>query len=175
MSTSGAVPFQVAEAAGESFEVFFRAHREPVARTLALILNDEPLGYEAADEAMIRAYRRWSVVSEYDNPAGWAYRVGLNWARSWKRRLSVASRKAPLLANFDHEQSVEDLAADTDLARALSTLSEEHRAVVVFRYYRDLPVAEIAELLEVPVGTVKSRLNRALANLAEGLDLQEES
>ena len=171
MSASEPAPFQVTEAASESFQAFFRTHREPVARTLALILNDESLGYEA----MIRAYRRWSVVSEYDNPGGWAYRVGLNWARSWRRRLSVASRKAPLLANFDQERSVEELAADADLARALSALSEEHRTVVVFRFYRDLPVAEIAELLEIPTGTVKSRLNRARANLAEGLDLQEES
>ena len=68
------------------FHDFYRATRDRVGRALALTLRDGDLAAECVDEAMARAYQRWSSVQTMDNPAGWVYRVGLNVARSRLRR-----------------------------------------------------------------------------------------
>lgn len=156
----------VVRAPEADFDDFYRLHRDPVARTLALTLGDDALGYEAADEAMSRAYERWNDVSGYDNPQGWVYRVGLNWARSWLRRRKRGTSKDPLIAVAEE---VEDQQIDTDLALAISRLPYKHRSVVVLRFYRDWSVAETAEALGIAAGTVKSRLSRALEQLEQQL------
>jgi O-antigen ligase len=70
-----------------SFEDFYLANRASVGRALALTLRDDDLARDAVDEAMARAYQRWSHVGQLENPGGWVYRVGLNWSRSVVRRL----------------------------------------------------------------------------------------
>jgi RNA polymerase sigma factor (sigma-70 family) len=158
-------PFLAGELAAD-FEAFYARHRDSVARTLALGFNDPELGFEAADEAMVRAYRNWSKVSRYDNPEGWVFRVGLNWGRSWMRRRLTATIKAPMLVDHGKSPTIEDLATDPDLAQAVAALKQDHRIVVVLRFERDYTVAQIAQILGVAEGTVKSRLSRALNLLA---------
>lgn len=75
---------------GEAFAAFYRADYANVARALSYTLGDTDLGREATDEAMARAYARWSKIGAYDSPAGWVYRVGLNWAYSTRRRVMRA-------------------------------------------------------------------------------------
>lgn len=145
-----------------AFEDFYRDHRDVVARTLALTLNDAALGHEATDEAMARAYERWGTVRHYANPEGWVYRTGLNWARSWLRRRARGRRNDFLVAA---DPRTDAAPADTDLARALAELTDDHRAVVVLRFYRDWSVERTAEALDIAPGTVKSRLSRALSQL----------
>ncbi|MDG4791648.1 hypothetical protein O7626_38125 [Micromonospora sp. WMMD1102] len=74
------------QVAAEPFDAFYRAYSDRVYRALALSLRDDALAREATDEATTRAYARWDRVRGLDNPAGGAYRVGLNWATSWWRR-----------------------------------------------------------------------------------------
>lgn len=148
------------------FTRFYRDHRVSVARTLALTLGDDALGFEAADEAMSRAFERWTAVGTYDNPEGWVYRTGLNWARSWLRRRKRGAAKDPLLAV---PAAGVDRPADTDLSRAIARLPHDQRAVVVLRFYRDWTVEQTADALDVAPGTVKSRLSRALDVLQRDL------
>ncbi len=93
---------------GEVFAAFYRSDYANVARALSYTLGDVDLGREATDEAMARAYARWSKIREYDSPAGWVYRVGLNWAYlvaaapdacAAVRRTSAArpNRRSPIL------------------------------------------------------------------------------
>ena len=152
--------------AWSTFEDFYRIHRDSVARTLALTLGDGELGFEAADEAMARAYERWGQVQVYANPEGWVYRVGFNWARSWLRRRKRGAAKDPLVASPEWWV---DRPIDTDLAAAIAELSDDHRAVVVLRFYREWSVEETADALDVAPGTVKSRLSRALDQLQAAL------
>ena len=109
------------------FDDFYRAHRDDMARALGLALRDAALGAEAADEAFARACQRWGTVGAYANPQGWVYRVGLNWARSWLRRVRRERERRPLLAQ-DH--AVEDRPRDLDLEHALASLNDAHRAVI---------------------------------------------
>ncbi len=148
------------ERADAGFEAFYREVHPAVFRALSLTLNSRQLGAEATDEAFTRAYERWSTVSTYDNPAGWVYRVGLNWSRSWLRR---GGRETPLPGMPDREHH--DPVPHPELAPAIADLPMAQRAVVILRFYNDWTIEQISEALSVPIGTVKSRLHRALAAL----------
>jgi RNA polymerase sigma-70 factor (ECF subfamily) len=146
-----------------SFDGFYRAQSDRVYRALLLTLGDTHLAREATDEAMVRACARWHTVGAMENPGGWVYRVGLNWATSWWRKLR---REQPL------EQARDGVVSDPQASVALAALQElpvPLRAVVVCRVLLDLPTADTAELLGVAEGTVKSRLARALAVLRTAL------
>lgn len=155
------------DAVAVRFEDFYASHRDELARALGLALRDSALGAEAADEAFARACQRWGQVSAYANPQGWVFRVGLNWARSWLRRVRRERERRPLLAQ---PHATEDRARDVDLERALATLNDSHRAVIVARFYLDWSVAETADALGIATGTVKSRLSRGLEQLRDVLE-----
>lgn len=148
------------------FETFWRAERQLLYRTLALTLGDPGLAGEAVDEAMVRAYQRWGTVSRYDNPAGWVYRVAVNWARSWLRRARRRPPPPPELQVVDGPAL-----PDETLAKAVQALPPPQRDAVVLRYHLDWPIDWIATALEVPAGTVKSRLHRARQQLRTDLEV----
>jgi RNA polymerase sigma factor (sigma-70 family) len=143
------------------FEEFYREQRGPIGRALALTLRDATLASEAVDEAMARAYQRWSRVQALDNPGGWVYRVGLNWSRSILRR---TLRPAPVWVT-NTAIVAERGGLDPTIDRALAELSIEQRAVVVCRLLIGYSEAQTAAALGVRPGTVKSRLARATARL----------
>ncbi|MGH1487833.1 MAG: RNA polymerase sigma factor [Acidimicrobiales bacterium] len=147
-----------------SFAEFYEVHHSKIAKSLAMTFGDAELGREAADEAMTRAYSNWGTVSGHSNPAGWVYRVGLNWGRSWYRR---ASRKLPWL---DRTSTELPETSDPALNDALSELDPKHRAVVVCRYFLDWSTNQTAAALDIPAGTVKSRLHQALSELRGQLE-----
>lgn len=148
----------------DTFEDFYRRSADGLRRALCLALGDVDLGAEACDEAMARVCTHWAEVGRYANPEGWAYRVGVNWGRSrlrrrrWRDLRPVPDRPAPTVPD------------DHDLTVALARLSVTHRTVVVCRYLLDWSVEETATALDIPIGTVKSRLSRALHALAAHLE-----
>jgi RNA polymerase sigma-70 factor (ECF subfamily) len=151
------------------FEAFYRAHADPVRRALAVTLGDAQVAGEAVDEAMTRALARWRQVAHLDSPAGWVYRVGLNWAISRWRRLR---REGPLDGVEPEPLSpgAGDNPSATDLDVALRHLPVDQRAVIVCRTLLEYSTAETAAVLGVPEGTVKSRLARGLAALRTAVD-----
>ncbi|BBH67536.1 hypothetical protein ACTI_42210 [Actinoplanes sp. OR16] len=152
----------------EDFEAFYRANVDRVYRALAVTLRQDDLAGEAVAEAMARAYSRWSTVGNLDNPAGWVFRVGLNWATSFWRK---ARRERP--PSERPEQIQRGTAETAVFAReVLARLPRPQRAVVTCRILLDMTTAETAEALRISEGTVKSRLSRALADLRR--DLNEE-
>ena len=148
-----------------SFEDFWRAERLSVARALAFTLGDVQLAAEATDEAMARAYQRWSRVGTLESPAGWTYRVGLNWSRSVLRRLH---RRPPawLAQPRTHHDSPP---LDPSIAAAMKKLPAIQRAVVVCRVLLNQSESQTATMLRIQPGTVKSRLSRAVHQLSISL------
>ena len=147
-----------------TFDVFCRAESARLTKALALALDNQELGRDAAAEAMARAWERWKTVGGYDNPAGWTYRVGLNWGRSRLRRVR---REVTTVFMPEETHAAPDF--DDTLTKALAALSTDHRAVVVGRFYLDWSEAELASALDIPTGTAKSRLSRALEQLERHL------
>jgi RNA polymerase sigma factor (sigma-70 family) len=147
----------------EGFADFYRTAWPSVARALSVALGDRDLAIDATDEAMARACARWGKLRHYDNPAAWVYRVGLNWARSYHRRLA---RRLP----FAHPEATEAApVADPAVSEALMELPLRLRSVVVCRLILDWSIAETAEALGIRPGTVRSRLHRAVQSLKSSL------
>lgn len=143
-----------------TFAQFYDTYAQEIATALAVTLRDRELGSEAAQEAMARAWQRWRGVGVMANPAGWVYRVGLNWARSRWRKLG-RERLGAVRDGAEPPQAT----PDQEVARALEELDDKLRDVVVLRFLLDWSVEATAEALKVPPGTVKSRTNRALKQL----------
>lgn len=146
------------------FDAFYGSCWHEVYRPLAVTLRDSDLAADAVDEAMARAYGSWRKVRDVDNQQGWVYRVALNWATSRLRKTRREVRSERVV-----DRPVAWAQPDLDLFDALGSLDLKHRAVVVLRYLLDWSESEIAEALDVPNGTVKSRLHRALGKLREEL------
>ena len=152
---------------GRTFEDFCRAEYPSLANALTWSLGGTDLGREAADEAFARAFERWDTVGAMDNPAGWVYRVGLNWGR---RRLWRGNRERELLRHVPAIDVHHLHYHDPDLAAALNGLTVKLRSVVVLRVLLDYSEVQTAEALGISVGTVKSRLHRGLTRLREQMD-----
>jgi RNA polymerase sigma factor (sigma-70 family) len=139
------------------FTDFYRQHRDGVVRALALTLGDADLAADAVDEAMARAYQRWHTINAHENPAGWVYRVAMNWSLSVLNR-----RRRPPRVRLEREAQDIDPIAEPAVAAALAALDVRQRAVVICRFYLGLSEQETASALGIRPGTVKSRLHRAM-------------
>ncbi len=126
---------------------------------------------DVAQEAMIRAHKKWATISTYDKPGTWVRRVTINLATSTLRRRATRVRKTAQLLNAVPSVKFEH-GIDDDLADALLTLSKNQRAAVVLHYLEDLPVVEIAEILGCAPNTAKVHLHRGRQALARQLDTE---
>lgn len=121
---------------------------------------------DLAQTTLVRCYTAWPQVCRADNRTSYVYRMLINCLRDSKRRRWWGERpteRMPETASADGTTAVD--VADA-VHRALDRLSKPNRDVVVLRYFAGLTEAETAAALDVPAGTVKSRLSRSLAQLA---------
>lgn len=131
---------------------------------------------DAADIVQNGAYKAILNSSRLKNPeyaSTWVYRIMLNEIFSFYREKRAAS-----LEEMEKERetlSVEDTYENFDLKQALDALSKEDKAVVELRYFEDMKLEEISEILEENVSTVKSRLYRSLKKLKVKLGEHEEA
>lgn len=148
-----------------TFEDFWRAEHVSVARALAFTLGDVQLAAEATDEAMARAFQHWARVSILDSPAGWTYRVGLNWSRSVLRR--VRRRPPSWLAQQHTHHDAPTI--EPKIVAAVQQLPAGQRSVIACRLLLNYSEQQTATLLRIRPGTVKSRLARAISQLSNSL------
>lgn len=162
MEVSAPVTITVTDAATLDFDTFYAENVDRLVDVFSATLANRAIAEDAAHEAMIRACQKWSTVGEYSNPFGWCYRVGLNWATSrWRKH-----RRELTTDVFDDRagRATNDF-TDPTLVGALLKLPIDQRAVVVLRLWLDWSSRETAEALDIPEGTVHSRLSRALDRL----------
>jgi DNA-directed RNA polymerase specialized sigma24 family protein len=119
----------------------------------------------AVQDAFVALVPRWTRVSRYEDPEAWVRQVAVRRLVSRHRRARVACKALPLLAG---ERARPGPNGDrVDVQAALSRLPVDHRAVLVLHHALQMPVEQVALLLGVPTGTVKSRLSRARAGFAQ--------
>lgn len=152
------------------FSAFYGRQATRIVRTVALVVRDPALAEDAVAEAFARAWARWGQVRTYERPAAWVTRVALNECNGRFRRRQVERRKAHAVALPDHVLDPEPRASH--IWEAVAQLPEQERILIALRYVADLPQAEIAELLDIPSGTVASGLHRARRRL--GIELRPE-
>lgn len=129
--------------------------------------------HDLVQATLLRCYVSWAKVQRADNRDAYVYRVLLNCHRDSHRRRWWGERTTENVP----DQEIPDPTARIDAAdavhRALADLSTVNREVVVLRYLAELSEHQTAEILRIAPGTVKSRLSRALAQLAESPHLSE--
>ena len=163
----------VVEQPTERAQAFLRLaddHLDAAYRLARAILRNSTDAQDATHDAFEQAWRKWSTLRDPARFEPWFDRILVNTCRD---RLRSAHRKA---IDISAEVAISTgdpfaQAHDRDLlAEAIAGLSPEHRVVVALRFYRDLPVDEIASRLGIPAGTVQSRLHYALKRLHAALD-----
>jgi RNA polymerase sigma factor (sigma-70 family) len=152
---------------------FCRSEHRRLVGVLSLYCRDAHVAEELAQDALIRAVANWSVVRRLDSPSAWLYRVGINLANSYLRR-RLAERRAVRRLSSHARGGVPEPDTPTAVAvrAAVAGLPRRERAVVVLRFFADLPVRQVSEMLGLPEGTVKTLTARAIAAL-RAMDLQE--
>jgi RNA polymerase sigma-70 factor (ECF subfamily) len=155
-----------AQAGGASgVEALFRAHWRPAFRAAYLVVHDAAAAEDIAQEAFLAAVRR---LHQFDRrrPFGpWLHRIVVNRAIDWSRARQVRAETGLVDIGVWHDAP--ELSDET--VAALARLTPEHRAVIVLRHLLGYSPGEISELLDLPRGTVNSRLRRGLDTLREAV------
>ncbi len=134
------------------------------------ILRDRHLAEDATQAGLVQIWRKLPRLRDVARFDAWAHRLLVH--------ACYAEAKRARRAGIRHEHDAGAVAADgftavadrDQLERGFRRLTLDQRAVIVLRVYFDLPPDEVAEVLGVPVGTVKSRLNRALSSLRAAIE-----
>jgi RNA polymerase sigma-70 factor (ECF subfamily) len=126
---------------------------------------------DLAQECYLRAFRNWGRFDGRGSRQAWLFAIARNTQADWFRR---RGRDARVLERTAIEAASEVLAPDLDNAEAIwqavGKLTAEHREIIHLRFAADLSYVEIAQMLGVPVGTVRSRLHRALKAIREQME-----
>jgi RNA polymerase sigma-70 factor (ECF subfamily) len=162
----------------DAFSELARGAVGGLTRVALLILRDADLAGDAVQNALITAWRDIRGLRDPDRFEAWLHRLTVRAcyraARHQRRRSVMEVELLP-----SHDASIDDderlLMIRDQLERGFQRLSPEERAVLVLRYYLDLPLADAAAVLGIPIGTMKSRLNRATAALRAAIDAHERS
>lgn len=144
---------------------FYRGEYARVLGALSLYLGDNAVAEELTQEAFVRACQHWEKVEAMRAPGAWVHRVAMNLANSKLRRRYTERRATQRIGHESATPSPIDTADTLAIREALSELPRDERAVVVLRFYAGLSVAETAEALGRPTGTIKTWTRRALERL----------
>jgi len=151
----------------------YDAHAAPVWRYVVHLTGDRAGADDIVQETLLRAWRTPRILEQDPSTTrSWMFTVArhlvIDEARSARRRREIGVAEGPERAAPDATDALFEAIL---VEEALAALTTEHRAVVVRAYYRGLSVAEMADELDIPPGTVKSRLHYGLRALR--LTLQE--
>lgn len=155
----------IRQPAESEWEQLYRDERMSLVRVALLITGSPEMAEDAFHTAVERVRTRLESI---DRPGAYLRTVVVNAARELAGR-AARERGAGLAAELPHEMHVHLDTRQLEIWAAMRQITERRRTALILRYYVDLPVGEIAELLECQPGTVSSLLHRGLADLREEL------
>ncbi|MET9224564.1 SigE family RNA polymerase sigma factor [Lentzea sp. NPDC003310] len=156
------------------YDDFTRAHLPRLLRYATMLTGEREQAADLVQDVLVKMYRHWSRISAADHPERYVLRMVTNgylsWRHSWSARVITPG-------DLPDEARADDFAADhaarEDMWQRLARLPKRQRAVVVLRYYEQLPDAEIAGLLGCAQATVRAHAHKALAALRHGLAIEQ--
>jgi RNA polymerase sigma-70 factor (ECF subfamily) len=159
----------------QAFEAFYAARVGLVRAVLFRMCGAQDLD-DLTQDVFVKAWAARDAFAGNSERATWLYRIAMNHAiDSIRRRAREKLRASPTDVESLAASSGKNHLMEMAIARALELLSPEMRSVAVLHYYQDLDLTEIASVLEIPLGTVKSRLHAARQKLETLLDLKKEA
>ncbi|MGH2543310.1 MAG: RNA polymerase sigma factor, partial [Ardenticatenaceae bacterium] len=159
-----------------AFEALYARHSQSVFRTIQAVVRDRGAAEDLLQECFVRAYRNLHRVDQSVNSlAPWLHRIALNLSYNKVSRRSAflpgLEVMASILASprFAPDSQVERAEMKRAVWDAIEKLEDKYRLVVVLYYLQELSLREIADILDVPTGTIKSRLFYARQQLRSAL------
>ena len=164
--------------ARSAMELVIQKFREPLYFHARYILKDHQEAYDLVQEVFIKGMRESRLFDEDFKIKAWLFRVTtnlcFNQVRNRKRRGALLdTMMKPEAVGADQFKSVFEGEQREEVMAALDQLSEDHREILVLRYYDDLSYSEISDVLKVKLGTVMSRLSRARLRLLDVMKASE--
>jgi RNA polymerase sigma-70 factor (sigma-E family) len=159
----------------ERFAAFVRARGDHHLRVAVLLTGDWHAAEDLVQASLAKLYRAWPRLDTATDPDAYLRRIVINTHRSWWRTHWRRERPAaelpdqPAASGADAADLADRHAASDQVRRALAGLPRQQRAVLVLRYFEDLPEADVARLLGCSAGTVKTHTHRGLRALREVL------
>ena len=161
----------------DAFEILYEMHKGPIYRTALAIIGDRSAAEEILQETFLRAFKHIHNVREGVSLSPWLYRITVNLAydygkahrHNWQVALDsiIEHLIAPAAASPEH--TVEERELYELVYAAVDKLEFKQRATLVLFYLHDFSLKEISDIMDCPVGTVKSRLHYARENLRREL------
>jgi RNA polymerase sigma factor (sigma-70 family) len=157
------------------FEGFCHEVYLPLVRMLTLYCGDPEVARDIAQESMIKVSSRWRAVQQMDNPRGWTWKVSINLANSHFRRKKIEQRSYRALGHVAQRlvHDDRDVSLEVSIRSMLQSLSPRQREAIVLRYYQDMSVAEVSEVMGCSSSTVKKLAARGLAAIRVAIGAQE--
>ncbi len=157
------------EPAAGQFREFVAARQGTLFRAAVLLTGHRQDAEDLLQTALAKLAAHWPQIQRTGSPDAYVrkimYHQRISW---WRRRRHLREYAVDALPDVgDHRDLAGDSALRLALARTLGQLTPKQRAVIVLRYYEDLPEAQVAEILGISVGTVRSQAHRTLARLRE--------
>jgi RNA polymerase sigma-70 factor, ECF subfamily len=164
-----------------AIEMLVRQYETGVFRLALSIVGDQAEAHEIMQETFIAALRSLPSYHEKQSFKAWLYTIALNQSRNHLRKRKILERlRTSLTAIFQvenqkqvsPEEAILQSEKEAAIWNSLNQLPEPHRMVLILRYFHELSVTEISEILSVPEGTIHSRLHSArekLRNVLKGL------
>jgi len=165
------VPLPVSHDPDEALTGLYAEHYRSLVRLAVLLVRDVATAEEVVQDSFVAMHRRWRLLRENDKAAAYLRRSVVNGCRSVLRHRAVVERNAPRPApdmpSAEHGAIV--LLERSAVVAALRTLSPRQREAVVLRYYGDLSEAQVAAVMGISPGAVKSHMARAMSVLRSAL------
>ncbi|CAM4114546.1 MULTISPECIES: RNA polymerase sigma factor [Bacillus cereus group] len=152
----------------EAFMALIHTEKVKMYRIAKAMLHDETNIEDAMQATILKAYENIKKLKKEAFFQTWLIRILINECNNIIR----SYKKVIVIEDYDSNMVAFDRYEDIDLCNAIQSLTEELRAVTVLYYYEDMNQESIAALLEIPKGTVKSRLSRAREQLEERLKME---
>jgi RNA polymerase sigma-70 factor, ECF subfamily len=156
-----------------AIERLVQTYQRDVYRMALSILDDPDDADDATQEVFLSALRGLESFRENASLKTWLFSITINVCRSRLQRVKRSARLQQVLQSLFHlrgdqthlEEEAMKNELDVSMWKAVHSLDDKHLIPIMLRYYHDLPVADIAEILKIPSGTVHSRLNHARERL----------
>jgi RNA polymerase sigma-70 factor (sigma-E family) len=152
-----------------AFRRFFDDHHTDLSRLAYLVTGDSQAADDLAADAFVEVWRHWERVQSADSPVAYARGIVTNLARQWIKKQTRERTGLLRLGLLRRDRGESDTSAVLDVRAALQRLPQRRRECVILRYAFDLSEREVASILGISIGAVKSHSSRGAAQLGEYL------
>ncbi|HXV80804.1 MAG TPA: sigma-70 family RNA polymerase sigma factor [Candidatus Binatia bacterium] len=160
----------------DSFELLVHRHQKAIFNLVYRLLGDRDEAAEITQEVFLAAFKSIHQFRGEANFSTWLYRIGLNYASTRRKSLNNTHQRHVPLDNMeiatgtvDPVKDIEHKEIQQQVQQALNSLDPEDARIILLRDLQDVSYEDVAEMLDIPVGTVKSRLHRARLALKASL------